>query len=80
MSFILSCVILLTAILFIYLSCQTRDKVVAQVNKILGISIFLVSFLFSPFLFKLIMLLALIIVWPYLVERLSLSFYRQLNK
>ena len=80
MSFILSSILILTAILFVYLSFQTRDKVLAQVNRILGILILLVSFLFSPFLIKLIMVLMLSVFWQYLVAHLSLSFHRQLNR
>lgn len=80
MSFILSSILLLTAILFFYLSFQTRDKVLAQVNRILGILILLVSFLFSPFFIKLIMVLMLSVFWQYLVAHLSLSFHRQLNR
>ena len=80
MSFILSSILILTAILFVYLSFQTRDKVLAQVNRILGILILLVSFLFSPLFIKLIMVLMLSVFWQYLVAHLSLSFHRQLNR
>lgn len=80
MSFILSSILLLTAILFVHLSFQTRDKVLAQVNRILGILILLVSFLFSPLFIKLIMVLMLSVFWQYLVADLSLSFHRQLNR
>lgn len=80
MSFLVSCFMLLTAILFIYSSYQIRDEVLAQINKMLGVLIFLLSFLFSPFSIKLIMLLGLLILWEYPIVYLSQSFDRQRNK
>ena len=80
MSVILSCVGLLTAILVIYLSFQTRDEVESQINRMLGASICLLSFLFSPLLIKLFMVLAFLIAWPIIGARLSVSFYRQRKK
>ena len=56
---ILSGLGLFTAIFFIYLSFQTKDEQGAQVIRILGASIFLFSFLVSPVLMKLAMVLAL---------------------
>ncbi len=79
MSLILSCVELLTAILFICISFQTRDEVGAQINRILGASIFLLSFLFSPLLIKLVMVSACLLAWPYMGARLTVSFYRLLQ-
>ena len=75
MSMILVCVLPLTAILFIYISFQTKDEGTSQINRILGASIFLLSFLFSPLLIKLLMVLAFLTAWPYISDRLSLSQY-----
>ncbi len=80
MAAILSSIGLLTAILVIYLSWQIRDEVGAQVIRIMGASVFLLSFLFSPLWIKLVIVPAFLITWPYMSDRLSLSFYRQLNK
>ena len=80
MTAILSSIGLLTAILAIYLSWHTRDEVGAQVIRIMGASVFLLSFLFSPLWIKSIVVTAFLIAWPYMSDRLSLSFYRQLNK
>ena len=77
---ILSSIGLLTAILVIYLSFYIKDEQGAQVIRILGASIFLFSFLVSPVLIKLVMMLAFLFAWPYLCTRISLSFHRQLNK
>lgn len=80
MSIILSSVGFLAASIFIYISFQVRDEVESQVTRMLAMVIFLLSFLFSPLLIKLVMVLALIFTWPYIGDRLSISFYRQLNK
>ena len=77
---ILSGIGLLIAIFVIYLSFHIGDEQGAQVVRILGASIFLFSFLVSPVLLKLAMVLAFLFVWPSLCTRLSLSLYRQHNK
>ena len=75
MSIILVCLLPLTAILVFYISVQTRDKGICQIYRTLSALIFLLSFLFSPLLIKLLMVLVFIIGWPYIVDRLSLSQY-----
>ena len=80
MRIILSSIGLFSAILFIYLSFHTKDEQGTQVIRILGASIFLFSFLVSPVLIKLLLVLAFLIAWPYFGDYLSLSFHRQLNK
>ncbi len=77
---ILSCVGFLTASLFIYLSFRVEDEVESEVAWMLGASIFLLSFVFGPLLIKLVMVIPVFMAWPYIVARLSLSFYRQLKK
>ncbi len=77
---ILSCIGFLTASLIIYISFQIRDDVESQVTRMLGVLILFLSFLFGPLLIKLLMALAFFIAWPYIGDRLSLSFYRKLNK
>ena len=77
---ILSGIGLLTAILVIYLSFHTRDEQGAQVIRILGAAIFLFSFLVSPVLLKLVIVLAFLFAWPSLGAHISLSLYRQLYK
>ena len=80
MSVILSCVGLLTAGLITYLSFQISDEVQSLATRLVAASIFLLSFLFSPLLIKLVMLGAFFIAVPYIGESLSLFFYRQLKK
>ena len=71
---------LVTTILVIYLSFRIGDEQGAQVVRILGAAIFLFSFLVSPVLLKLAMVLLFLFVWPSLCNLLSLSLHRQLNK
>ena len=80
MSVILSCVGLFIIGLVIYLSFQTRDEVYSLAIRLVAAAIFLLSFLFSPLLIKLVMLGAFFIAVPYIGESLSLFFYRQLKK
>ncbi len=80
MSLILSCVGLLTIGLVIYLSFQTRDEVYSLAIRLVAASIFLLSFLLSPLSIKLIMLGVFLLAVPYIGDRLSLFFYRQLKK
>ena len=80
MSVILSCVGIFTIGLVIYLSFQTRDEVYSLAIRLVAAAIFLLSFLFSPLLIKLVMLGAFFIAVPYIGESLSLFFYRQLKK
>ena len=80
MSVILSCVGLLIIGLVIYLSFQTRDEVYSLAIRLVAAAIFLLSFLWSPLLIKLVMLGAFFIAVPYIGESLSLFFYRQLKK
>ena len=80
MSVILSCVGIFTIALVIYLSFQTRDEVYSLAIRLVAAAIFLLSFLFSPLLIKLVMLGAFFIAVPYIGESLSLFFYRQLKK
>ncbi len=80
MNVILSCGGFLAASLIIYISFQIGDDVESQVARMLGVLILLLSFLFGPLLIKLLMALAFFIVWPHIGDRLSLSFYRKLNK
>ena len=80
MSLILFCVGFLTISLFVYIKFQMGDEAESQVIWMLGASVYLLSFLFSPLLIKLVMVLPFFMVWPYIVGRLSLFFYRKLNK
>ena len=80
MSIILSCVEFLVANLFVYISFQVRDEVSSQVVRIFGVLFSLLSFLLSPLLVKLLIVIALLITLPYISDRLSLYFYRQLKK
>ncbi len=75
MSFILVCVLLLTAILFFYMSFQARDEGISQIYMALSALIYLLIFLFSPLLVNLLMVLGFFITWPYIVARLSVSQY-----
>ena len=75
MSIILVCVLPLIAILVLYISFQTRDEGISQIYRTLSALIFLLSFLFSPLLIKLVMVLGFLIAWPYIVANLSLSQY-----
>ena len=77
---LLSCVGLLTSIIAIYFSCQSGDEIGTQIIRILSATILLLSFLFSPLLIKLLVVLAFALAWPYIGSRASLFFYRQLNK
>ena len=80
MSVILSCVGLLTTGLITYFSFQTRDEVHSLATRLVTAPIFLLSFLLSPLLIKLVMLGAFFIAMSYIGESLSLFFYRQLKK
>ena len=80
MSVILSCVGLFIIGLVIYLSFQTRDEVYSLATRLVAAAIFLLSFLFSPLLIKLVMLGAFFVAVPYIGESLSLFFDRQLKK
>ena len=80
MSVILSCVGLLTAGLITYLSFQISDEVQSLAARLVAASIFLLSFLFSPVLIRLLILVAFLIAVPYIGTHLSVSFYRQLKK
>ena len=80
MSVILSYVGLLTTGIVIFLSFQTRDEVYSLVVRLIAATIFLLSFLFSPLLIKLLLLGAFLMATPYIGEHLSSYFYRQLKK
>ncbi len=80
MSVILSCVGLLTTGLITYFSFQTKDEVHSLATRLITAAIFLLSFLFSPLLIKLIILGAFFIAVPYIGDRLSMYFHRQVNK
>lgn len=80
MIIILSCIGFLVGCLFFYISTQLKDDMESQITKISAFITFILSFLFSPLLFKLFMVGLLVIVWSYIGDRLSLLFYRRLNK
>ena len=80
MSLIFSFLGFVVACLFAYISSQLKDDMESQVTKMSAILAFILSFLFSPLLFKLVMVGLLLFVWSYLGDRLSLLFYRRLNK
>ena len=80
MSLLLSFVGFFAASFFISLSFLLKEEVESQITRMLGALLFCLSFLFTPLLIKLFIVLAFFLLWPYLGERLSLSFYRQLNK
>ncbi len=80
MSVILSCVGLLTIGLVIYLSFQAKDEVLSLAIKIAAASIFLLIFLSSPLLIKLVILGSFLFAVPFIGEHLSLFFYHQLKK
>ena len=80
MSVILSYVGLLTTGIVIFFSFQIRDEVLSLVVRLVAATIFLLSFLFSPLLIKLLLLGAFLMATPYIGEHLSSYFYRQLKK
>ncbi len=80
MSVILSCVGLLTTVLITYYSFQAGDDVHSLAIRLITAPIFLVSFLFSPLLIKLVVLGAFFMAVPYIGDRLSIYFHRQLKK
>ena len=80
MSLILSCIGFAAACIFTYISTQLNDDMESQVTKMSAIVAFILSFIFSPLLLKLFMIGLLILIWSYIGDRLSLLFYRRLNK
>ena len=79
MSFVLSCLELSIAILFFYMSCQIKDKVVAQIILMLSVAIFILNVFFAPLLIKLVVVSMLFFAWSSITSRLSIFFYRQVN-
>ncbi len=80
MSLLLSLVGFFAAGFFLSLSFLLKEEVESQITRMLGALLFCLSFFWTPFLIKFLIVLLLWLFWPYLGERLSLSFYRQLNK
>ena len=76
----LSFVGFVAASFIIYISFNIGDDVESQVARMLGLIILLLSFLFAPLWLKLIMVSLLAMIWPLIGDRLSLSFYRKLNR
>lgn len=80
MSLILSCIGFLAACLFTYISGKLEDDIESQVTKVAAFVAFILSFVFSPLLFKLFMVGFLAFIWSVLGDRLTMSFYRKFNK
>ncbi|MDJ0649288.1 MAG: hypothetical protein QNJ60_11340 [Xenococcaceae cyanobacterium MO_188.B19] len=64
----------------IYVTFHIGDDIESQMAIMLALVILLLSFLLAPLWFKLIMLLLLAMIYPLISNRISLSFYRQLNR
>lgn len=80
MGAIVACFGLLVGSVVIFLSFLIKDEVGTQSIGILGVLIFMFSFPLAPLFVKLGLIALLVIGWPYIGDRLSLSFYRQLKK
>ncbi len=80
MILLLSFIGFVAASFIIYISFHVGDDVESQVSRMLGLIILLLSFLFAPLWLKLIMVCLLAMIWPLVGDRVSLSFYRKINR
>ena len=77
---IVSCSKLLIPIILISISFKTEDQVVAQITAMVGITVFLFSFLFLALWIKLIIVALLYLAWRLMGDNMITFFYRKFNK
>ena len=80
MDAIIPCLKLLIPIVILSISIKTEDKIVAQITGLVGLAVFLFSFLFLPLWIKLIIVSILYLVWLRMGEDIVMFFYRKFRE
>ena len=80
MDAIVPCLKLLIPIILLYICIKSEDKVVAQITGMMGLGVFLFSFIFLPLWIKLIIVSVLYIVWLRMGEDIIMFFYRKFRE
>ncbi len=80
MSLINSFVKFLVPIILIAISLKSEDISVAQITGLVGVTIFLLSFFFSPLWLKLIISLIFAVIWLTMGDSLMTFLYRKFRQ
>ena len=80
MDAIIPCLKLLIPIILLSICINSEDKVVAQITGMMGLGVFLFSFIFLPLWIKLIIVSILYLVWLRMSEDILMFFYRKFRE
>ncbi len=80
MDMIASCAKLLIPIILLYICIKTEDKIVAQITGLIGLAVFLFSFIFLALWIKLIIVSILYTVWRLREDDIFMFFYRKFRE
>ena len=80
MDTIISCLKLLIPIILLSICIKSEDKVVAQITGMIGLGVFLFSFIFLALWIKLIIVSILYLVWLLKSDDIITFFYRKFKK